>query len=440
MELVAPQGRLVAVIGKEATLLCGFHASRPPCTTPFDTLMTVCYFRPRAEMDTTKQRFEAEAGRILNERIARFRQAMDGALQSLASPIQVPAGIFKSETNPPHLEGLRALHDVVERGGRQREILDALLAAASACYPRTAIFIVRGNTLAGWAGRGFTPDSEGGQGLPPHMTLPTHGDHLLARALGARSFQAAGPDGPGFVVTEALGGVVPGRAGCIPLLVRSRPVALLYGDTSASGEQPAELAFEVIGRVGGLALASLASATPRRTRVTTTALAVDPPASTSAATPAAAGLGRGGMSTPHSPRTSAMRPDPLVAPPRLIEPPASAPIPPEDAEMQALLSDLDAMPRRESADSGMTPEERRQHADAKRFASLLVSELLLYNEESVIQGRKNHDLARRLAKEIERSRQAFALRVPAGLRGASGYFEDEMVRVLAEGDRSLLGN
>lgn len=106
--------------------------------------------------------------------------------------------------------------------------------------------------------------------------------------------------------------------------------------------------------------------------------------------------------------------------------------------MQALLSDLDGMPRRESADDGRHPDERRMQADARRFASLLVSELLLYNEEAVILGRRNHDLAQRLGKEIEKSRQAFAARVPAGLRSVAGFLEDEMVRVLADGDASLL--
>jgi hypothetical protein len=69
-----------------------------------------------------------------------------------------------------------------------------------------------------------------------------------------------------------------------------------------------------------------------------------------------------------------------------------------------------------------------------------VSELLLYNEEAVILGRKNRDLSRRLAKEIERSRQAYAARVSKQLGGASRYFEEEMVRVLAEGDAGLLRN
>jgi hypothetical protein len=287
-----------------------------------------------------------------------------------------------------------------------------------------AIFILRNNTLVGWAGKGISTSRPEEQGLPAHITLPAHGDHLLARALESLSFQVSGPNGPGFVLTEALGGVVPGRAGAVPIVVRGRPVVVLYGDTATSSMQPAEVAFDVIGRVGGMALAALAPAT-KRNRVGVVAAVSDSGVMGVAATagpPAHASAdSREGRH-----RWQADLPS------------AASPTPPEDAEMQALLSDLDGMPRRDSADDGRHPDERRMQADARRFASLLVSELLLYNEEAVILGRKNHDLAQRLAREIEKSRQAFAARVPAGLRSVAGYLEDEMVRVLADGDASLL--
>lgn len=108
--------------------------------------------------------------------------------------------------------------------------------------------------------------------------------------------------------------------------------------------------------------------------------------------------------------------------------------------MQALLGDLEGHPRREAGDDGLTEEQRRRQADARRFAHLLVSELLLYNEEAVVQGRKHHDLSERLKKEIDRSRQAYQARV-SGLpsRGAD-YFEEELVRQLALGDKALLRN
>jgi hypothetical protein len=53
-------------------------------------------------------------------------------------------------------------------------------------------------------------------------------------------------------------------------------------------------------------------------------------------------------------------------------------------------------------------------------------------------GPRHRDPLRRLAKEIEKSRQAFSSRVPAHLKGATRYLDEEMVRVLAEGDPGLL--
>jgi len=114
--------------------------------------------------------------------------------------------------------------------------------------------------------------------------------------------------------------------------------------------------------------------------------------------------------------------------------------PPEEAELQAILADLGGASRSASADDGLSDEERRRQADARRFAHLLVSELLLYNEAAVIQGRKHRDLYARLRKEIDRSRQAFQTRFPAMGRSAGDYFSQELVQTLALGDPALLGN
>jgi hypothetical protein len=344
------------------------------------------------------QRIEDESGRTLNERIDRARLALEEALKSLASPLPKSG----SEESAGTFAGVRSVLDAVESGGKQREILQALLAATMLTCRRAAIFIVKGETLVGWAGVGFRSEAPGG-GLPPHVTLPARGDHLLARALALKSRATAGPAGPGFVVTQALGGLAPSGAMALPLLVRGRVVGILYGDMAEASDLLPDSALDIVGRVGSLALASLPVASRKARR----AISVE--------------------------ATATQEPD--DAEPEAL---SSGITPPEDAEMHALLSDLDGVQRLEGGDSGMAPEDQRQHADARRFASLLVSELLLYNEESVILGRKNRDLARRLGKEIERSRQAFAARVPKHLRGFGRYLDEELIRVLAEGDSSLL--
>jgi hypothetical protein len=86
-----------------------------------------------------------------------------------------------------------------------------------------------------------------------------------------------------------------------------------------------------------------------------------------------------------------------------------------------------------------SPEDQKAHDDAKRFARLVVSEIKLYNEAKVTEGRKTRDIYERLKEDIERGRQMYHDRVPSGVRDSSDYFAEELVRILAGGDPNALG-
>lgn len=79
-------------------------------------------------------------------------------------------------------------------------------------------------------------------------------------------------------------------------------------------------------------------------------------------------------------------------------------------------------------------------AAARRTARLLVSEIRLYHEPAVNEGRQHRNLLARLAPEIEKARQAYNERVPAVVRGDTDFFQQELIRTLAGGDATLLGN
>jgi hypothetical protein len=78
-------------------------------------------------------------------------------------------------------------------------------------------------------------------------------------------------------------------------------------------------------------------------------------------------------------------------------------------------------------------------AGARRYARLLVSEIKLYHEDSITAGRRDRDLGSRLGGEIARARALYEQRVPPHVRARAPYFDDELVRTLADGDASLLG-
>ncbi|HJU54027.1 MAG TPA: hypothetical protein VJ715_05630 [Pyrinomonadaceae bacterium] len=84
-------------------------------------------------------------------------------------------------------------------------------------------------------------------------------------------------------------------------------------------------------------------------------------------------------------------------------------------------------------------EERQQHNYARRFARLLVSEIKLYNEQKVREGRLEGDIYHRLREDIDRSRQMYDQRISQPVTARYDYFHHEVVNTLAEGDPSKLG-
>lgn len=84
-------------------------------------------------------------------------------------------------------------------------------------------------------------------------------------------------------------------------------------------------------------------------------------------------------------------------------------------------------------------DERRLHNDARRFARLLVSEVKLYNEQKVKEGREARDLYERLREAIDRSREMYDKRVQPPVASKFDYFHYELVSTLAEGDEQKLG-
>jgi hypothetical protein len=69
-----------------------------------------------------------------------------------------------------------------------------------------------------------------------------------------------------------------------------------------------------------------------------------------------------------------------------------------------------------------------------------VSEIKLYNEDKVKQGRESGDLYDRLKEAIDRSREMYDKRVEPPVSSKFDYFHYELVNDLAEGDANRLGN
>jgi hypothetical protein len=123
--------------------------------------------------------------------------------------------------------------------------------------------------------------------------------------------------------------------------------------------------------------------------------------------------------------------------PTQVQPPAAGGgtevRPPEDLQGPGTAFAAPSGPVLAEAPSG----EEALHEEARRLARLLVSEIKLYNEEIIEEGRMAGNIYSRLKEDIDRSRQMYQERIDP--RVTEDYFYQELVQRLAGGDSNLLG-
>jgi hypothetical protein len=79
------------------------------------------------------------------------------------------------------------------------------------------------------------------------------------------------------------------------------------------------------------------------------------------------------------------------------------------------------------------------HLKARRFARVLVAEMLLYQAEQVKSGRAERDLYTSLKTPIDDAREAYRSAFLADSEGMADYLHQELVHTLAHDDVELLG-
>jgi len=266
-----------------------------------------------------------------------------------------------------------------------------------------------------------------------------------------------------------MGEEAPQRLVAVPLNVRHRAVAVLYADSGSLDSEAINLeALETLVQVSGMSVDLLAGQAPAKVPAAEAAPAATPTPTEVAPEPSSYApereyaapepvAGESAVEEVGAELVPAEAVTPAELPAEIIEEPqpadlvaevveADAEAVPERAELEAAPSEVVSAPsRRRAADvelpvSVSGEEERRLHIDARRFARLLVSEIKLYNEQKVSDGRAQGDLYDRLREYIDRSREMYDKRVKPEVAQSYDYFHHELVNTLAEGDPAKLGN
>lgn len=264
----------------------------------------------------------------------------------------------------------------IQDASSQADILRQLLEGGARFAGRIALFVVRAGTVSGWQGIGFDDND-----VIRSITLDAAGG-LPARAMQTRSplGGTAAEFDKGFISTVKA----PAQPDCqvLPLLVKDKVAALVYAD-------------------GGITPNGILEASGLAALTRFAALWLELSALRKA----------GVVAADDQPVTA-----PVPAP--IAEPPAAAP---------------SAVP------AGPVPVEEDLHRKARRFAKLLVEEIKLYNQTKVSEGRQRRDLYDRLREDIEKSRATYDKRYGETPAAQADYFNQELLRVLADNDVTLMG-
>ncbi len=84
-----------------------------------------------------------------------------------------------------------------------------------------------------------------------------------------------------------------------------------------------------------------------------------------------------------------------------------------------------------------TPELSEAHDRARRLARLIVSDIVLYNQEKVEKGVREGVFFELLADDIAEGRALYANRVPEEIRNSSSYLEDGFNELIAAQEKEL---
>ncbi len=407
----------------------------------------------------------------IQKSLAEFEEGLAGAAAA-APPSGANAGQLKKAIQ------------VVEQGKSQVDILNALLEQCLQFGSRAALLILRGETFNGWKGAGFSVAGGNDEtikrfnaapGLIPQLDEVLRKEHVVVW--------------DGANLSTRFGVAASERAILVPMVIKDKVAAAVYVDATADDMlklDPATIQLLVFAT--GLLVDTVASRkkspSPSLVDGSESVSAAEPFAGAAPARPApqaapppprpapapvapaiaestvafSAQQVRDLMAVPPKASTTFTPPKefaPPAAPPRPAPAPAAPPRPaPAPAPAPAHAAHEAGAAHEEKTSTQYVPppgvahrtafgaaqsDEAKRHDEARRFARLLVSEIKLYNEPKVEQGRKNHDLYERMKEDIDRSRQMYDERISEDVRKASNYFYDELVRILADGNGDALG-
>ncbi|MFY9550646.1 MAG: hypothetical protein WAU32_05795 [Thermoanaerobaculia bacterium] len=407
-----------------------------------------------ADAEERRRLLETEIERRLAERFAALRDEFDrlrletdrrwfGFLEKFDQDFKgvVPAELLRAGTpegapRPPGSVSIVAARGL-DQAATQVDVLHRFLDECRRHCSRAALLVSRGGAIGAWKAVGFS--AHGGEDdVVRQISMPLTDGGLLSKVMTGTAMRLPASN----EISTLLRASKVSDAIAIPMVVREKISGALYADVVLGEEEIFDAdALGFLTFLAGLVVDRLAA------RKLKPAPALRLPEAFKKPEPA-------GMWMNEEAAVEDLPTTPEVGSetgPALSEPSAEGPRPhfkeqapaAPEPEPSLSLSEPPALEAPESARRLSGPlsqppgDERRE--EARRFARLLVSEIKLYNERAVLEGREGGNLYQRLKEDIDRSRQMYDERIPEDVRSSSNFFHEELVRILADGRAEALG-
>jgi hypothetical protein len=333
----------------------------------------------------------------LERQLASFRESVvQDVLREVGSALSakpVPSG--------SNAAGLQKAVARIQAGTTQKEILRALLDNTVLYCGRAALFVVKNGTATGWQGTAFS-NNDAIKDFALEMS-----SGIAARVMQSRTAESGSASDFDHTFNSKFGAPADGKIAVLPLLLKDKISALIYADGGTQAGALDSAALDVLVRATGTWLEVISQRKQAQKD--------GPPESEMHAAPPAN--------------------DPFASHAPLHTTKAHL----AESEPAIAMSAAAASGGSPAGMSGLSAEDAEIHRKAQRFSRLLMDEIKLYNQAKVAEGRKHKDLYDRLQEDIEKSRATYLKRYGNTAAASGDYFNQELIRSLAEDDVSLLG-
>jgi hypothetical protein len=422
-----------------------------------------------SEAEDRLRRLETEIERRLSERFAALREEFDrlrletdrrwyGFLERFDQDLKgvVPGELLspggeKAASPPRGFVSASAVRGL-DQATTQVDVLHRYLDECRRYCSRAALLVARGGTIGAWKAAGFSAHG-GDDEAVRRIAMPQTEGGLLSRVMSGTALRLPSAN----EISTLLRANRVAEAVVIPMVVREKISGTLYADCVLGEEDHFDPdALGLLTYVAGLVVDRLAARKlkpapalrelepfkkpePVGMWMEDSAVSVEEEEEAPAAAEAAP------SAPPAAPEEDRLEYQPEaeagdVAETGLEDRPSSpeaAPSIPPGSEAPATAGS--EAPRRLTGPLALSGVGDERREEARRFARLLVSEIKLYNERAVLEGREGGNLYARLKEDIDRSRQMYNDRIPEDVRNSSNFFYEELVRILAEGRAEALG-